>query len=322
MRRPASARHPNSLAGAIRVWWRLLCVLALMITVSVPLEAQSLAPRAYWPAPRGAKVLSVGYSYQRGDVLTDPSLPIEDTESETHGLTAGYLQFFNLAGRTASVSVELPWASTSLDALLENEASNRDLQGLSDLSLRLAVNLVGAPSMTPGEFREFLKDPEQILGASLRIVAPTGAYDPDRVVNLGTNRWSVEPALGYIRQIRPGWVTELALGAWLYSENSDFQGQTREQDPLVAAEFHLVRPVRRTRSDFWVSLDLNFFYGARTRIDGEESDDLQRNSRIGLTLVAPFAKGNAVKIATSTSVATKTGGDYSSLVLAYQRVWR
>ena len=67
----------------------------------------------------------MGYSYQWGDVLTDPSLPIEGTESKTHGLTAGYLHFFNLAGRTASATVELPWASTSLDALLESEGGSR-----------------------------------------------------------------------------------------------------------------------------------------------------------------------------------------------------
>jgi hypothetical protein len=132
----------------------------------------------------------------------------------------------------------------------------------------------------------------------------------------------VKPEVGYVRRIRSGWATELALGAWFYGDNSDFQGRTREQDPLVAAEFHLVRPVRRTRPDFWVSLDLNFFSGGRTRIDGEESDDLQRNSRIGLTAVVPFPRGHLIKIATSTSMVTETGGDYSSLILAYQRVWR
>ena len=185
------------------------------------------------------------------------------------------------------------------------------------------MNLLGAPSMTPDEFREFLNSPEPLLGASLRIVAPTGAYDGNRVVNLGTNRWSVKPMLGYIRQIRPGWVGELALGAWVYGDNRDFLGQTRAQDPLAAAEFHLVRPVRRTQPNSWVSLDLNFFYGARTRVDGEERDDLQRNSRIGLTAVVPVARGHLVKFAASTSLVTEAGGDYSShCFVAYQRAWR
>jgi hypothetical protein len=267
-------------------------------------------------------LVSVGYTYQKGDVLTDPSLPIEDTESETDGLSAGYLQFFNLAGRTAAVSIELPWASTSLDALVEREARSRDLEGFSDVNLRLAVNLFGAPTMSPEEFREFVRDPRPILGTSLRIVAPTGAYNPDRIANLGSNRWAVKPELGYLRQVAAGWVVELAAGAWFFGDNSDFQGRTREQDPLVATEFHLVRPLRRTQPDFWGSLDLNFFFGGRTRIDGEERGDRQRNSRIGLTVVVPFGQGHAIKIAASNPMVTEKGGDYSSLVLGYQRAWR
>jgi len=304
------------------VWWRFLFSLALGMVVCAPLTAQTMSPRAFWPAPRGTKVLSVGYLYQEGDVLTDPSLPLEGTESETHGLSAGYLHFFNLAGRTASVSLEVPWASSSLDALLRGEARSRDLEGFSDLSLRLAVNLRGAPSMTGEEFRDFLEDPEPLLGASLQIVAPTGAFDSNRFINLGTNRWSVKPMLGYVRQIRPGWTTEFALGAWLYGDNASFVGQKREQAPLVVGEFHLIRPVRRSRPDFWASLDLNFFHGARTRIDGVKRDDVQSNSRIGVTALVPFAKRNVVKIAFSTSLVTKKGGDYSSLVLAYQKAWR
>ena len=128
--------------------------------------------------------------------------------------------------------------------------------------------------------------------------------------------------LGYIRQIRTGWIIEVALGAWLYGDNHDFQGQTREQDPLLASEFHLIRPMRKSPSDFWLSLDLNFFYGARSDIEGEERSDLQRNSRIGVTAVIPLAKHTVVKIAASTSTVTETGGDYSQLVLALQKAWR
>ena len=80
--------------------------------------------------------------------------------------------------------------------------------------------------------------------------------------------------------------------------------------------------MRRTRPDFWLSLDLNFFYGARSQIEGEERADLQRNSRIGVTALIPVAKATALKIAASTSMVTETGGDYSQLVLAYQKAWR
>ena len=74
--------------------------------------------------------------------------------------------------------------------------------------------------------------------------------------------------------------------------------------------------MKRTRPDFWVSLDLNFYHGGRTRVEDEESDDLQRNSRIGATVVVPFARVNAVKLGLSTGVVTASGGEvkiFSSL---------
>ena len=296
--------------------------LAVGVGVCAPLTAQTLSPRAFWPGPRNTKVVSVGGVYQEGDVLTDPSLPVEGTESETRSLSAGYLQYFDLAGRTASANIEVPWVSTSLDAMFGRVGASRDIKGFADLSLRMAVNLRGAPTMSVEEFRKFVQHPKPILGVSLEVVAPTGVYESDRIANLGSNRWAAKPTLGYIRQIRPGWTVEMALGAWFYGDNTDFLGQRREQEPLVAGEFHLIRPVRRSRPDFWVSLDLNFFSGARTRTDGEQADNDQNNSRIGITALVPFAGSNALKVAVSTSLVTEKGGDYSSLIVAYQKAWR
>ena len=48
--------------------------------------------------------------------------------------------------------------------------------------------------MDRAAFRELLKNPRTIIGASLLIQAPTGQYESDRLINNGTNRWSVKPA--------------------------------------------------------------------------------------------------------------------------------
>ena len=150
--------------------------------------AQSLTPRAFWPAPRGVKVASVGLSFNTGEVVTDPSLPVEDLEANVMILQAAYVQFFSLAGRTASTTVAQAWADVSLDALLEGEARGLDLSGFLNLDLRLAVNLIGAPSMSLAEFREFVGEAGPLLGASLRVRAPTGSHDSGRRLNLGSPR--------------------------------------------------------------------------------------------------------------------------------------
>ena len=36
-----------------------------------------------------------------------------------------------------------------------------------------------------------------LLGASLKVIAPTGQYDPNKLINWGNNRWAFKPELGY-----------------------------------------------------------------------------------------------------------------------------
>jgi len=302
-------RHRTFLAG----------LLIVLLQLSRPSMAQDLSPRAYWPAPAGTKVVSFGYAYQDGEVLTDPSLPIEGATAKSHGLQIGYLQVFGLAGRTANVSVEVPRADATFRASIEGEIAQRKLAGLADISLRFAVNLRGAPTMTPQEFQAFRQAPKPVLGLSLEIQPPVGQYDEDRLVNLGTNRWAIKPEFGYLRQIRPGYIAEFALGASFYTDNDQFLGETRKQDPVVTGEFHLVR---RVRPGFWASLDLNFFTGGRTTVGGQTNDDRLSNSRIGLTVAFPFERAQAIRFAASTSLTTRTGGDFNSTLLAYVKAWR
>ena len=54
--------------------------------------------------------------------------------------------------------------------------------------------------------------PRTIVGASILVQAPTGGYESDKVINVGTNRWAVKPAVGVIWPMRPTWLLEFELG--------------------------------------------------------------------------------------------------------------
>ena len=73
---------------------------------------------------------------------------------------------------------------------------------------------MGAPSMTREEFQALRADPHPILGASIRVLAPTGDYNPDRLLNVGANRWAVKPELGYMIPLATKWLLELEAGVW------------------------------------------------------------------------------------------------------------
>lgn len=291
----------------------MLLSVALGLCASVG-TSQELTPRAYWPAPRGTQVLVVGYNFSTGDVVTDPSLPVVGVNSDIHLGLIAYGRTLSLWGRTANFLIALPYSKGTTLGELEGEPTRRDFSGVADVGFTLSVNLLGAPSMTPAEFRELRQNPRPILGASVKVVAPTGAYDAEKLINISSNRWAVKGELGYIIPIKPRWLLEFELAGWLIGDNDDFLGMTREQDPVLAGQLHLVR---RFRPGFWASLDLNYYTGGRSTIGGVEVGDLQRNSRVGATVVVPFRRRHAVKVGYSAGVVTESGGDYETLLLSF-----
>jgi len=184
---------------------------------------------------------------------------------------------------------------------------------------RLSVNLHGAPTLDAAGFQALRANPRTIVGASLLIQAPAGGYEPDKLINAGTNRWAVKPARGVIWPVRPTLLLEFELGAWFFGDNDKFLETTRQQDPILSSEFHLVK---RIRSGFWSSLDLNYYTGGRTTVGQDLRTDRQRNARIGGTVVFPFKGRNAIRLSYSTGIVTRTGGDFNSFSLNYLYAWQ
>lgn len=295
-----------------------LTLLALSLVGRVGF-AQELTPRAYWPAPVGTNVFGIGYQLSTGDVLPDPSLPVYGVDSTLNGAALTYQRFFDLFDRTATVQLNLPYAWGRTEGTVDGEFLTRDIDAFADARMRFAINLRGAPAMDPTEFREMLGNPKTIFGVSLVVQAPTGGYDTDRVLNAGSNRWSAKPALGVIVPLSPGWLLEGEMGVWVFGDNEEFVGVTREQAPILSSEFHLIRVMK---NGVWASLDLNFYQGGQSTVAGVERDDIQRNSRVGLTLAYPIRKRHMIRAGYSAGVVTEVGSDFSIFSLAYIYAWR
>ncbi len=298
----------------MRLRIRALLGSAVFGLLALPAIGQELSPRAYWPAPKGTQLVFFGYAYSWGDVVTDPSLPVVGVDSTINTVVVGYRRTLSLWGRTSNLVVDVPYTWGTTRATLVGQPVRRTVSGLGDVSVTLSANILGAPSMTPPEFQELRRNPRQILGVSLKLVAPTGDYDKDKLINVGTNRWAVKAELGYAYPFKAKWILELELGAWYIWDNDDFLGTTREQAPIVAFESHLIRIVK---PGIWLSLDFNHYGGGRTTIGGVPSSDLQRNTRFGATVAYPFSARHSFKASYSAGVVTASGGDYQMLLLTY-----
>ena len=295
--------------------WAAMLVALWLAAASA--SAQDMSPRTYWPAPTGTRVTVVGYSYARGDVLFDPSIPLYGVDSKLNDGVLGYLQTFNIRGRTANALFELPYSKGTTVGSVGATPASGNFSGLADIGATLSMNIFGAPAMTPDDFQALRADPHAILGASLKVVAPTGEYHADRLLNVGGNRWAVRTQIGYILPVTTKFHLELEAGAWFFGDDDDYVAGRREQDPVFSLDVHFVR---RFRPGFWASLNVNYFTGGRQTIGGKRLDDVQRNSRLGGTIVVPFRRRNAIKIAYATGMITKFGTDFDRIVLSYQRV--
>ena len=291
---------------------RIAC--PLLLTVSA-LSGQQLEPQAYSVAPVGVNATVFSFSTMDGDVSFDPTLPIEDVKTVLNRYDLGYFRSINFFGRSGSVAAVLPYTEGDTEGVVSGSFEQIRRSGLRDPAVRFAVNLLGAPAMSLGQFANYRQ--KWIIGASFVVAAPLGQYDPARLINTGTNRWSFKPEIGVSRTIGR-WTLELIAGVWLFTDNNDFLGTKRTQDPIGASQIHVVYTFRPR---LWASFNVNFYTGGRTTVGGVLRADLQRNSRIGGMVSIPIAKRHSIKAGYSAGAYTTIGADHRSISVAYQFLW-
>jgi len=291
--------------------------LAVALALLAPCaRGQDIEPRAYSNAPVGVNFLIGGYAHTRGGLSLDPALPLTEPLLRTHNAVIGYARVIELWGQSAKVDVILPYTWLDGTALYLGDPVARKVDGAGDASFRLSVNFLGAPALRLPEFARYEQD--LIVGASLRVIAPTGQYDNTRLVNVGTNRWTLRPEVGVSKASGP-WTVELKASATFYTDNTDFYGGgRREQENIYAAGCHVVRSFA---NGMWASLDATWFGGGRSTINGSRSNDLQQNWRVGGTLAIPVDRLNSIKLYASSGVSDRTGNDFDLIGIAWQHRW-
>jgi len=296
----------------------MACLGLLLWSVSQPVVAQDLDPRAYVRLPSKTYTLISGYSYSYGAVLTDPSYPIQGMDARVHSATIGYAQTFSFFGLSAQVMAALPYVWADVSGNISGQQQSDLINGLGDSRLRLTVLILGAPSVG---LSEYINAPRKtILGVSMSIGVPTGEYFSDMLVNIGTNRWSFKPEAALSQPLGKRWLIDVYSGIWFFTaNNSYFPGSSeRLQDPLGVFQVHVSYNITPR---FWIAYNTTYYFGGGSMIDNISYDDRQSNTRIGLTAVFPVGEYNSIKLAASTGGAVRVGQDFTSFSIGWQHSW-
>lgn len=293
----------------------VILVLALLSPASQSL-AQSLEPRAYANAPIGLNFLLVGYQNSSGALLFDTSLPITDAKAEIDIGLLGYVHTLEVAGNSAKVGMILPYAALSASGSINGDFRTRDVDGLADPTFIFAINFFGAPALALNDFKNYQQD--TIVGFTFKTSIPLGQYDSEKIINIGTNRWSFEPGFGISRALGK-WTLEASAAATFYTDNNDFfNGKKRQQDNIYSTQLHVTYSLPR---NIWLAVSTTYYTGGRTTVDGLTKNDLQQNWRTGITLALPISRYHSIKLYGSNGVSTRTGSNYDLLGIAWQYRW-
>ncbi len=300
----------------IRLPYVLAIMLFALISTTSDIHAQNLEPRAYSNAPVGLNFLLVGYQNSKGALLFDPAIPVTDANANVDMGLLGYVHTLDVAGKIAKAGVLLPYASLTADGFVDGNFRTRETDGPADPAFYFSINFYGAPALSLKEFKDYQQD--TIIGFTFKLTAPLGTYDSDKLINIGTNRWSFEPGLG-ISQALGKWTLEASAAVVFYTNNNDFDnGKRRQQDAIYSTQFHVIYSFPR---NIWVALGATYFTGGRTTIEGVTNNDLQQNWRTGFTLALPVNRRNSIKLFGSSGVSTRTGSNYDALGIAWQYRW-
>ena len=300
---------------------RLASILAAALYPLTGLIAQDLSPRAYVITPVDASAVVFTYSYFNGGLDFNGTVPITGATGTYSVPILSYYHSFNFFGRSANVTASLPYGVGTFQGEVLGSQQQIYRSGLLDSVYRLSVNLKGGPAMQPKEFVRWRQ--KVLLGASLKIVAPTGQYDPHKLINWGINRWAFKPEFGYSQRWGK-WVLDAAAGAWFYTQNNAFYSipapAVQTQKPIGAFEGHLSRDFGKRR--FWASLDGNFWFGGITSLSGVENlATKQTSSRIGGTGSYPINRHQSIKLNYSVGSYVRFGGNYHNVSVAWQYSW-
>ncbi len=296
--------------------FRKLIVLTFCSLISLIVDAQELEPRAINNLPLGTNFVIGGYNYAQGNLLMDPALPIEDLNSNIHSGLLGYVRSIGFLDLSAKIDLAIPYVMGDWQGSIYDDSGFRTQNGIGDLRLRFSFNFLGSKAMNISEFNNY--NPENVSGISIQIIAPTGSYDPEELINIGSNRWVIKPQWGFARNFDK-WIIESYVGIWLFTKNTNFlNGNELSQKPLYTFKVHVIKELPKK---MWIALNLGYGIGGNTELNGIPRDVEISSARLGLIYALPIAKKHTLKFAYNSGIRFKRGPDFDAISLVYQYRW-
>jgi hypothetical protein len=230
--------------------------------------AIDIEPRDYIPFPSGTNLIALYYFFNQYGPLNTKGVTIGgDTHVQSHLGVLRYIYYGDIKDRSYAVQLVVPAGGTRGEIAGQKLASDA---GLGDLLLGAGISLLPYPR----------------LDLNVAVVSytsvPTGNYSPNRVLNLGANRWSEDLQIGYTQAVGEQLWFDAAADAVLYGANGQagafLQTLTKQPTYQLQSWLSYVLPPSSL-----VSVGHSAFFGGAERISGSENGVKSKSQQIRAT---------------------------------------
>jgi len=282
---------------------------------------EELEPRQWSHLPINTNFVGVAYGYTEADIYFDPVLKIKNGQLRLHSCAAKYIRSFSLFEKTARIDLLQIYQEGSWTGLLDGVPRTVKRKGWYDTNLRFAINLYGSPPLQGKKYATYraATEVETIVGAGLSVQLPTGEYMNDKLINLGTNRFTFRPQFGVVHT-SGNWSLEATGLVAFYADNNDFfNGKKLEQEPLFIIHSHLIYTFR---PGVWAGASAGYDFGGRSTVDGTSKDDRKQDLAWAFSFGFPVSRQLGGKISYNGSrTQESTGIDSDTFLVGLSAFW-
>jgi hypothetical protein len=301
------------------VYKRLLFLFLALAVLRFPnqVHAQFTDPRTYDNTPVGVNQLELDYDYVRSNASIDTSLIVAGAKFNLNQGTLNYSRDFSFFHRLAWVEASVPLAG--LDGSVTGTNIQGSATGVGDSSYEFAMLLKGGPALGVAQFGSY--KPTTTLGMSLLITAPTGLYHAEKILNLGSDRWSFKPEIAVSCPFGPAqnWEFDVYANAYFYTENTSYHGvEILRQQPLAGLEGHLSYSFT---SNFWASLDTRSSFRGVTSVNEVGQHNAQQNFILGSEVSVSLNSQNSLVFEFAKALVHQNGPSATGLAVKYTYSW-
>lgn len=298
-------------------WLLFVCFTLAILCSPHRAYAQFTEAHHYDNTPVGINQVELAYAFSHANASIDTSVIVTGANLNLNQGTVSFTHYFGFIHHLVWVQASVPLAG--LGGSVSGTSVQGSVTGGGDSGYTVSMLLKGAPALTVEQFADY--KPTTTVGMSLTISAPTGQYNSNKLLNLGSDRWSFKPEVALSHPFGPEqrWEFDAYANTYFFTDNTTYHGvQILRQQPLPGVEGHISYSFL---NNLWASLDTRYSFRGVTVVDAVEQNNAQQNFILGSEVNVSLNARNSLVFQFAKALVHQNGPAVTGVAVKYTFTW-